>query len=285
MDKRKHLKKMLGSGKIVASPGIHDSWGAKIVEDAGFQVCSISGFCLAGSMGFPDLGLMTMDEVVNRSRYIAESVNIPVIGDADTGYGTSINVARTIKEFENAGVAGVHIEDQPNPKRCGAMEGKQVVSTKEMVGRIKAAVDARVDENFLIIARTDAPSITSMEDTIDRCNQYIEAGADVTMAIGHMKREDIIRIGAEVKGWKYGVLTGSGIAPAISLFDLEKMGYQAAGMPLQLLMRQLWVARKMLEDLKTKGTIEHLRPEMVSFDELTQFQNLKKYQEMEAKYD
>jgi 2-methylisocitrate lyase-like PEP mutase family enzyme len=154
-----------------------------------------------------------------------------------------------------------------------------------MVGRIKAAVDARVDENFLLIARTDAPSITSMEDTIDRCNQYIEAGADVTMAIGHMKREDIIRIGAEVKGWKYGVLTGSGIAPAISLFDLEKMGYQAAGMPLQLLMRQLWVARKMLEDLKTKGTIEHLRPEMVSFDQLTQFQNLKKYQEMEYKYD
>lgn len=116
MDKRKQLKKMLGSGKIVVSPGIHDSWGAKMVEEAGFPACSISGYCLAGSMGFPDIGLMTMSEVVNRSKYVAESVNIPVIADADTGYGSYINVARTIKEFERAGLAGVHIEDQPNPK-------------------------------------------------------------------------------------------------------------------------------------------------------------------------
>lgn len=160
-----------------------------------------------------------------------------------------------------------------------------MISTKEMIGRIKASVDARADENFIIIARTDAPSITGITDTIDRCNQFAEAGADITMVIGQMKKEDIIRIGAEVKGWKYGVITASGIAPAIPVLELEKMGYQAAGMPLQLLMRQLWILRKMLEELKTKGTIEHLRPEMVSFNELTQLQNLKQYQETESKYE
>ena len=285
MEKAAQLRKTIESGKIVAKPGIYDCWGAKMVEDAGFLACGISGFCLAGSMGYPDIGLVTMTEVVNRARYIAESVSIPVIADADTGYGSNLNVVRTVKEFEQAGVAGVHIEDQPNPKRCGALAGKQVISAKEMIGRIKAAVDARMDDDFLIIARTDAPGITGMDDTIERCNQYAEAGADATMVIGQMKTEDIRRIGAEVKGWKFGVVTASGIAPPIPLADLEKMGYQLAGIPLQLLMRQLWVARKMLDDLKTMGTIEHLRPEMVSFKELTQMQKLEQYQEMESKYE
>ena len=285
MKKATQLRKTIESGKIVAKPGIYDCWGAKMVEDAGFLACGISGFCLAGSMGYPDIGLVTMSEVVNRAGYIAESVNIPVIADADTGYGSTLNVARTVREFEKAGVAGVHIEDQPNPKRCGALAGKEIIPAKEMIGRIKAALDARMDDDFLIIARTDAPGITGIDDTIERCNQYAEAGADATMVIGQMKTEDISRIGAEVKGWKFGTVSSSGIAPPIPLADFEEMGYQLAGIPLQLLMRQLWVARKMLDDLKSMGTIEHLRPEMVSFKELTQMQKLEQYQEMESKYE
>lgn len=279
------LRNAIRNGQIVAMPGIYDCWGARLVEDTGFGACSISGFGLAGSMGFPDIGLVTMTEVAHRARYIADAVNIPVVADADTGYGGALNVGRTVREFERAGVAGIHIEDQPNPKRCGALAGKQIITIREMVGRIKAALDARLDREFFIIARTDAPGISGIDDTIARCNAYADAGADVTMVIGQMKEADLARIGRDVHGLKLAVLTASSIAPAIPLAGLQAMGYHYAALPLQLAMRELWVARRMLEDLKTRGTIEHLRPEMVPFSELTRLHRLEEYWRTEQRYE
>ena len=185
------LRQMLKSDSLIVAPFILNAFHAKIAESVGLNAVYMTGSGTSAERGFPDVGLLTMTEMVSNAKYIAGAVDIPVICDADTGYGNPLNVQRTIREYEAAGVAGVHIEDQLFPKKCGFFAGKQVIPQEEAVQKIKAALDARVDPDFVIIARCDAYAVTGWEDTIERCNAYMEAGADLVFVDGIKSQEDI----------------------------------------------------------------------------------------------
>ena len=185
------LRQLLKSNSLIVAPFILNAFHAKIAESVGLNAVYMTGSGTSAERGFPDVGLLTMTEMVSNAKYIAGAVDIPVICDADTGYGNPLNVQRTIREYEAAGVAGVHIEDQLFPKKCGFFAGKQVIPQEEAVQKIKAALDARVDPDFVIIARCDAYAVTGWEDTIERCNAYMEAGADLVFVDGIKSQEDI----------------------------------------------------------------------------------------------
>ena len=179
MNPRKALRRLIAGSGYTMVPGAYDTLTARLVEQAGFAAVYLTGGGYSRASGYPDLGLLTMVENVRFIGLTVEAVSIPVIADADTGYGNAINVIRTVREYEKSGVAGFHIEDQVSPKKCGHYEGKEVISRAEMVGKIKAAVDTRRDAELVIIARSDARAVEGLEAAIDRVNAYLEAGADV----------------------------------------------------------------------------------------------------------
>lgn len=185
------LRKMLASDQMVVAPFILNALHAKIAESVGFQAVYMTGAGTAAEKGFPDVGLLTMTEMVANAKYIANAVDIPVICDADTGYGNPLNVQRTVREYEAAGVAGIHMEDQLFPKKCGFFEGKAVIPQEEMVPKIQAALDARTDPDFVIIARCDAYAVTGWPDTVKRCRAYIDAGADMVFVDGIKTLDDL----------------------------------------------------------------------------------------------
>ena len=185
------LRTMLASGQMVVAPFILNALHAKIAESVGFQAVYMTGSGTAAERGFPDVGLLTMTEMVSNAKYIADAVDIPVICDADTGYGNPLNVQRTVREYQAAGVAGIHIEDQGFPKKCGFFEGKQVIPQEAMVHKVHAALDARTDPDFVIIARCDAYAVTGWQDTVQRCLAYVDAGADMVFVDGVKTVEDL----------------------------------------------------------------------------------------------
>ena len=185
------LRQMLASGKMVTAPFVLNALHAKIAESVGFDAVYMTGAGTAAEKGFPDVGLLTMTEMVGNAKYIANAVDIPVVCDADTGYGNPLNVQRTVREYEAAGVAGIHIEDQLFPKKCGFFEGKQVVPQEEAVQKLRAALDARTDPDFVIIARCDAYAVTGWEDTVQRCRAYVDAGADMVFVDGIKTVDDL----------------------------------------------------------------------------------------------
>ena len=185
------LRQMLGSGQMVTAPFVLNALHAKIAQSVGFEAVYMTGAGTAAERGFPDVGLLTMTEMVANAKYIAGAVDIPVICDADTGYGNPLNVRRTVREYEQAGVAGIHIEDQLFPKKCGFFEGKQVIPAEEMVQKVRAALDARTDPDFVVIARCDAYAVTGWEDTLRRCRAYIDAGADMVFVDGIKTADDL----------------------------------------------------------------------------------------------
>ncbi|MBC8280997.1 MAG: isocitrate lyase/PEP mutase family protein [Chloroflexi bacterium] len=194
------LRQLLKSDSLIVAPFVLNAFHAKIAESVGLPAVYMTGSGTSAERGFPDVGLLTMTEMVSNAKYIAGAVDIPVICDADTGYGNPLNVQRTIREYESAGVAGVHIEDQLFPKKCGFFAGKQVIPKEEAVQKIKAALDARVDPDFVVIARCDAYAVTGWEDTIDRCNAYMEAGADLVFVDGIKSQEDIQNYARDMAG-------------------------------------------------------------------------------------
>ena len=185
------LRQMLSSDDMVVAPFVLNALHAKIAESVGFNAVYMTGAGTAAERGFPDVGLLTMTEMVANAKYIANAVDIPVICDSDSGYGNPLNVRRSVQEYEAAGVAAIHIEDQVFPKKCGFFEGKQVIPVEDHVQKIHAALDARRDPDFVIIARCDAYAVTGWEDTIRRCQAYVEAGADVVFVDGIKSDEDI----------------------------------------------------------------------------------------------
>jgi len=185
------LRQMLTSDQLIVAPFVLNALHAKIAESVGFQAVYMTGAGTAAERGFPDVGLLTMTEMVANAKFIAGAVDIPVVCDADTGYGNPLNVRRTVREYEAAGVAGIHIEDQLFPKKCGFFEGKQVIAQDEAVQKIRAALDARTDPDFVIIARCDAYAVTGWADTVKRCRAYVEAGADLVFVDGIKSVEDI----------------------------------------------------------------------------------------------
>ena len=184
MKQTTQLRNMLNSKEIVVAPFVLNAFHAKIAESVGLKAVYMTGAGTAAEKGYPDVGLLTMTEMVTNAKYITEAVQVPVIADSDTGYGNPLNVRRSVREYEAAGVAGIHIEDQVFPKKYGFFEGKGVIPSEEMVQKLYAALDARRDHDFVIIARCDAYAVNGWSDTVERCNAYIEAGADLVFVDG-----------------------------------------------------------------------------------------------------
>ena len=191
MSRTKDLRKLLSGDQVLLAPFTYDAFAARIGEEVGFNAIYMSGFGVSMSKGVPDIGLMTQTEMIESATYIAQSVQVPVIADANTAYGNPLNAWRTVRDYERSGVAGIHIEDQVAPKKCGFFEGKDVIPKDEAVQKIRAAVDARTDPDFVIIARSDALVVNGWEDTVDRCRAYHEAGADLVFVDGIQSLRDL----------------------------------------------------------------------------------------------
>ena len=221
------LRELLKGSHIVVAPGAYDGFSARLVEAAGFKAAYMTGAGTAAShLGQPDLGLTTLTEMATHAAHLAGCLSIPLIADADTGYGNVLNVVRTVREYERAGVAGLHIEDQVAPKKCGHIAGKQVIPTDEFCDKIRAASEYRTDPDLLIIARTDARAVTGLDDAIERGNRYAEAGADVIFVEAPQSMDEVQRIAREVKAPLLANMVPGGKTPAVKFSDLERLGFR-----------------------------------------------------------
>ena len=263
--KRRKLRALLDSGELAAVPGAYNALAARLVEEAGFPAVYMTGSGVANTLlGKPDVGLLTLGEMTMMAHYIAEAVETPVISDADTGYGNAINVIRTVREFEAAGVAAIHLEDQASPKRCGHIQGKELVSCEEMEGKIRAAADARRDPHLVIIARTDARGPAGLDAAIERANRYREAGADMAFPDALLSEEEFATFARSVPGPKMmnmGGYAARRTTPKIPLEFLQDAGFNVAIFPLAMLRAGARAARDFLEGLKARGTVfeaEHI---------------------------
>lgn len=280
MKKATILRELIQKKEILVAPGAHDAFSAKLVEAVGFEAVYMTGFGTAASVfGLPDIGLLTLTEMVQNAKHLADAVGIPVIADADTAYGNHLNAFRTIEEYERAGVAAIQIEDQISPKRCGHMEGQKVVTIKEMVAKIRAGVAARKDKDMVIIARTDAISAKGFEEAIRRGNIYREEGADLLFIEAPTTLEQLEKIPRLING---PVLVN--IAPKTPYLHVKKyedMGYaMAIYPPLSITATYAAVKEKLLE-LKNEGIMQDGCHGGVPFDELTNFLGLGQYRSLE----
>jgi 2-methylisocitrate lyase-like PEP mutase family enzyme len=225
------LRGALNAQRLLVLPGVYDAISARVCERAGFGGVYMTGAGTAASLGFPDFGLITMTEIVQRAGTIAQSVCIPVIADADTGFGNELNVTRAVREYERAGVAGLHIEDQVFPKRCGHLEGKEVVPLDDYLAHVRAAVAARCNPAFMVIARTDARAVTGFEDAIARANAGLEAGADMAFVEAVETVEEMRAVPKLVKGPCLLNVVRGGKTPDATFSEIEAMGYRVAILP------------------------------------------------------
>ena len=228
---RAALRQHLARGALLVAPGGYDAITARVIEQAGFGAVYMSGAAVSAAHGFPDFGLLTLSEMARMAGLMAQSVSIPVLADADTGFGNELNVTRTVREYERAGVAGLHIEDQVSPKRCGHLSGKEVVPREEFLNKIKAAVAARSDPDFVLIARTDARAVLGFEEAIERANAALECGADAAFVEAAESHEELARIPQRVRGPCLLNIVQSGRTPDIGLDDAQRMGYRLAILP------------------------------------------------------
>ena len=250
----KRLRELIATGPVMM-PGVPNAAIARQVERAGFDAVYISGAGMANATaGLPDIGLLTSTEVAQLAGYIANAVKIPVIADADTGFGGAENVARTIRQLEQAGLAGCHIEDQEFPKRCGHLAGKEVVDVDEMTGKIKAAVRARRDQDFLIIARTDARAVEDFDSAVERARRYVEAGADGIFPEALQSNEEFKAFAREIKAPLLANMTEFGKSPLLSFQELSDFGYRMVIFPMSAFRVSMKASDEFLRDLKKRET-------------------------------
>ena len=253
-EKRQHLRDAVATGNLLLMPGAHAPIVARIVEEMGFDGVYISGAALSAELALPDIGLTSLSEVTQRGRQIARVTDLPAIIDVDTGFGEALNAARTIQETEELGLAACHMEDQITVKRCGHLDNKILIKTNEMVQKLKAAVEARKDQNFLIIARTDAKGVEGMEAAIDRAKSYVDAGADAIFPEALTEPQDYELFRREIKVPLLANMTEFGKTPLYEKKQLEEFGYNIAIYPVS----SLRLANKAIEDgyrqLKEEGT-------------------------------
>jgi 2-methylisocitrate lyase-like PEP mutase family enzyme len=238
----RRLRELLSAPQMVQAPGAYDGITARLIEQAGFPAVYMTGAGTSAAKGFPDYGLLTQTEMVENAALIARCVQVPVISDADTGYGNELNVTRTVREFESRGVAAIHIEDQMSPKRCGHLDGKEIVPREEFVTKIKAAVAARRDPDFLIIARTDARAVIDLNEAIVRANEALAAGADMAFVEAVQTLEELAAVPKRVNGWCLLNVVPGGKTPLISMPQAQSMGYRLAilpGLSLRVVVRAL----------------------------------------------
>ncbi len=267
-EKRARLRARLADGKIVRAPGAFSPLVAMEIENQGFEAVYVSGAVLSADLGLPDIGLTTLSEVAARAEQIARVTDLPTIVDCDTGFGEPMSVARTIRTMEERGIAALHLEDQVNPKRCGHLDGKSVVSANEMIRRVKAAVDARRDENLLIIARTDAREIEGLDAMIERANQYAEAGADMIFAEALHNKDDWRRAKAEISAPLLANMTEFGKSELLSAQELEALGASIVIYPVTMLRIAMKAVTGALEEIAETGTQREIVDRMQTRQEL-----------------
>jgi methylisocitrate lyase len=248
------LRRLISHG-CVAMPGAFNAATARLIERAGFSAVYVSGAGLANATaGVPDIGLLSLNEVAQLAGYIARAVKIPVLADADTGFGGSFNAARTVEEFQRAGLAGLHLEDQVFPKRCGHLAGKSIVPREEMIEKISAAAAGRTDPDFLIVARTDARSEEGMDSAIDRARAYLKAGADAIFPEALATPAEFRRFAKEVRAPLLANMTEFGRSPLLSVRQLAAMGYRMVIFPQTAFRTAMFAEQKVLADLHRRGT-------------------------------
>ena len=292
MDPRERFTKLMESPGITVSPGIYDGISARVVESLGFEMATISGAAVSNSrLGKPDVGFLDLTENVEHARHIADTVDIPVHADGDTGYGNAMNVYNTVERLEQVGVASVMLEDQDWPKRCGHMEGKSVIPANEMVEKIEAANDARTDPHFHIKARTDATAPYDVEESVRRLNMYVDAGADMVFADALLSREDIEYV-CENTNAPVWVNMGYAIrerptTPLFSISELEDMGVDFVSVPRLITgaaVRGMQEALGTLKEAADTGELIERPDQTVGFEEYTDLMGLDEYNEMEQRY-
>ncbi len=255
--------------KCLALPGAINALSARLIERLGFEAMYLSGAVLANSVGgMPDTGLMTLSESEAHSAAIARVTTVPIIADADTGYGEAENAARTVRVLEQAGVSGVHIEDQVFPKRCGHLEGKELVPAEAFCEKIQAAASAKACEDFLLIARTDARGVAGIDETIRRANLYLEAGADAIFPEGLRSAEEFRQVGDQVDTYLLANMTEFGTTPYLRVADFEEMGYNMVIFPVTLQRSAMKAMEGVLEAIRDTGTQESMLSQMQTREEL-----------------
>jgi 2,3-dimethylmalate lyase len=280
------LRELIETGEMVLAPGCYDALGARLVEEAGFPAVYMTGFGSAASrLGRPDVGLMTMPEMVDNARRIVQAVQIPVIADADTGYGNPINVIRSVQEFERAGVAAIHIEDQLMPKKCGHMEGKQLIPAGEMVAKVAAAVAARRSPEFTIVARTDARAVEGLDRALERARRYREAGADMLFVEAPQSTGEIEAIAGALAGVPllFNYAEG-GKTPPVSHQFLRDLGFSVVIFPISTLLAATAAIRSVLSEIKAKGSPIDVLPSMLGFEEFLEFIGISEIRELEQRF-
>jgi 2-methylisocitrate lyase-like PEP mutase family enzyme len=280
------LRALLESGQTIVAPGAFDPLAARLVEEAGFPAVYMTGFGTSAALiGRPDVGLLTMTEMAASAGRIADCVDIPVIADADTGYGNPLNVIRTVGAYEAAGVAGIHIEDQVAPKKCGHMEGKFVIGAQEMAAKVRAAVEARAQPEFVIIARTDARAVEGLEQALERARLYREAGADVLFIEALVSEAEVEEAARAFPGvpllfnWAEG-----GKTPPVSLARLTELGYRIVIFPISTLLAATAAMRAILREIAVSGTPAAALADLPTFGEFVDFIGLPQVREAEQRY-
>ena len=279
------LKRLLNGPDLIMAPGVVDALNARLVAEAGFEVIYMTGAgTTAARLGMPDVGLLSVTEMADNAGRIVDASGLPLISDADTGYGGPVNVFRTVSLFEKAGVAGIHIEDQNWPKRCGHLAGKTLIPANEMAAKINAACDARNKEDFLIIARTDALALDGLSAALDRAKLYEEAGADVIFVESPRTSEEIEAIPKNLSKPALFNMASSGKTPFLSREEIADFGYKLAIYPNFAMLAAIPSVRHYLAELHEKGTVSHIVNDMASFQDLFNLVGMDEVKEMEERY-
>lgn len=285
--KTKRLREMFNKSGLLVVPGAHDALTAKLIEIVGFDVAFHTGYGTSATLlGAPDVGLVSFYEMVERVRYIAHAVGIPIFADGDTGYGGIVNVQRTVREYIWAGASGMFIEDQVWPKRCGHLEGKELISKEEMIGKIKAAYDVKMEEDsdFILGARTDAIAVEGFYEAIERANAYIDAGVDFIFLDAPETEKQVEEIPKLVNAPSMLNLIEGGKTPLFTFREVEEMGYKILAIPLTALYSGTKAALEALKDLKSRGALEKDQRKFLTFSEFGEIVGISEVLETEKKY-
>jgi methylisocitrate lyase len=285
MTKSRALREMLKEDGIIMAPGAYDAWSAKLIENAGFKAIYMTGYGVSASViGKPDIGLITMQEMAEMAKNMANVTSVPIIADADNGYGSALNVIRTVQEYEQGGIAGIQLEDQVFPKRCGHMEGKQLIPKDEMVAKIRAAVYAKRDPDTVIIARTDARAVNGFDDAIDRSKAYVEAGADVIFFEAPQSADEVKKVAEIIKAPLLSNMVENGKTPMFTTKELIEMGYKIVIYPAASLYTATKAIMDMLKVLSEKKTLSACRDMEVDFPTFNNMIGVKEARELEKAF-
>jgi methylisocitrate lyase len=277
---------MLKSSKPLVIPGVYDAIGAKIAEKVGFDAMFQTGYGTSATLfGMPDYGFIGATETVDNARRICRAVSVPVIVDSDTGYGNALSVWKLVKELESAGASGIFLEDQKWPKRCGHMQGKEVISQEEYTEKLGAALDARENKNFIVVARTDARATEGLDAAIDRGIKNKKTGADAIFIEAPRSLDEMKAIGKSIKAPLVANMIEGGATPLSSSETLNKMGFKIILYPLSVLFANTFATMSILKELKKTGTTAKFKQKVVNFDQFNDLVDLQKFRKMEKRYE